>query len=140
MSKFSSVLRIQGAAKQYDDLASRFGRELCSTYKGGDPTGAEFSFAPINKWPGDVLIMAPKASPQSDIFEQINLICAKLEQNEDVLHAVLADGGSIEISCSHNSDKNIGDFRLSAAQIQSLSKFEVGVFFRFVIHDVFANE
>ena len=139
MRDFASVLRIQGGVKFYDELINHFGEKLCSIYKSGEVVGPEFSFAPIKRWPGDVLIMTPQMSAQSGVVEQIDFICNKLEENEDVLQKLLLNGGRLDISCSCNSDEKIGDFKVSAAQLRCLSKFEASIFFRFIIHDVFAK-
>jgi len=139
MTKYSSVLRIQGAGKYHVELKSRFGKENCSEHRAGDSVESEFSFVPIKYWPYDVIIVTPIVNPELGIFDQIDWICQKLERHEAFLLEIIANGVNIDISCCCYTDQNIGDLKISSSQIKNIAKFGISFFSRFVVNEVFVE-
>lgn len=139
MQNFGAVLRIHGPVNYHGSIVAHFGREACSWHKAGDRVAADLSFLPIKNWPSDIVLVTPQVKLRSSVMEHVGWCCDKLVQNDAFVRELIANETSMEVSCWCNTSENIGDFRLSSEQVKTLANYGVGVFFRFIVNEVFAE-
>jgi len=130
----SLILRIEGGGKHHEALVKKIGAAACSLHKAGDLFESEFPNLQGTTWPSDVIIITPQIGREANIPQLMDWICSKLQENDALLEEIISEGGRIGVNSWCHSNQNVGDFKLSAEQMKSLSKYRISVFFRYIVH------